>query len=229
MEERIRETFALHSTTEEYRERIDNAKDIVKKSLKKYNKSYVAFSGGKDSTVMLHMIIEQQKDIMVLHWDYGKYYMPRVYFNEIMENAKKIGVENLRVETSELYDKLKRKATNVIGMDLIKGLIPRLIKEGYDCCFVGLRKEESIKRRLRITSGRSLTEMKEVFPIRDLTWLDVWGYIVENGIPYISYYDKYSPVVGWDKVRFTTLFDPEFLAYGCPEIDNVLSWKLRYF
>ena len=216
----------LHSETEESQQKVLGAKIIISDALKQFKKPYVAFSGGKDSTCVLHAVLQQRPNTMVLHWDYGHHFIPRELHQEIIENSKAIGV-NLRVETSEEYGRLGREAVNVLGRDMIKNLIPQLIKEGYDAVFVGLRKQESVKRKMRINNNRWLTKMPEIFPVQAWSWLDVWAYIISNNIPYLSHYDKYGCVVGWDRARFTTLFDPEFDKFGCSNVDGVLSWKWR--
>lgn len=217
----------LHARSEEYIQKIQEAEYNILTTLLRYKKPYVAFSGGKDSTCMLHLVLQQALNTMILHWDYGRFYIPYYLHNELIENARRCGAKNLRIETSSLYEKLGRKAINVLGKEMMEKLIPQLIKEGYDVVFVGLRIQESVKRKLRIKAGRSLTNIFEVWPLKNWSWLDVWAYIISSKIPYLSYYDKYAPVVGWDKARFTTLFDPEFDKFGCSNVDGILSWKYR--
>jgi len=224
MDKKWRETFLIHSRTERFQRKVNEAQMIIEDVLLEFCKPYVAFSGGKDSTCMLHLVLQFDSDIMVLHWDYGRFYIPREISKEIKENARKMGVKNLWVETSEQYKILKRKAINVLGKDFIQGLLPRLQKEGYDASFIGLREEESNKRRRRIRANRHLTEIPEFFPLKNWTWMDVWAYIVSNKLPYLTRYDLYAPIVGWDRIRFTTFFDPEFDKYGCQNVDGVLKW-----
>lgn len=226
MDSKWRETFLLHSQTESFKNRLNEALTIIEQAINRYKKPYIAYSGGKDSTCVMHMVLQRNPDVMVLHWDYGRYYIPRPLHEEIIAIAKSMNA-TLRVETAQEYETLGRKAINVLGTKMIGELIPRLMDEGYDAVFVGLRCGESVKRKLRINSGRTLTAMPEIFPVQNWSWLDVWAYIVSRGIPYLSHYDRYGEVIGWDRVRFTTLFDPEFDKFGCSNIDGVLSWKFR--
>jgi len=226
MDSRWIEAFILHSKTDEFLCRLKEAQSIIRHALSLHKKPYVAFSGGKDSLCVAHLVTRQNPDVMILHWDYGKYYIPRPLHQEIISIAERLGWK-LRVETSEKYEKLGRQAINVIGQDFLGKLVPQLKEEGYDCVFVGLRKEESSKRRLRIKAKRSITDIPEYHPVQNWTWMDVWAYIVSNKLPYLSHYDRYAPVVGWNRARFTTLFDPEFDKFGCSNVDGVLSWKWR--
>jgi PP-loop superfamily ATP-utilizing enzyme len=97
--------------------KVEQARDIICKALSRYNKPYIAFSGGKDSTCILHLVLQQKPDIMVLHWDFGPYKLPRVIENQILENAKKIGARNIQVYTSKEYQKGKMflRFSNVIS------------------------------------------------------------------------------------------------------------------
>jgi len=216
----------MYAESEEYQTRVYDANMLISNALKQYNKPYLSFSGGKDSTVMMGLVLLQMPDIMVLHWDYGRFYIPDALRGEIKANAKAMGVD-LRIETSPKYEELGRNAVNVLGNEMMKKLIPSLAEEGYDCVFVGLRSEESAKRKRRISAERSITIINEVWPVRAWTWMDIWAYIVANDIPYLSHYDVYGPMVGWNLARFTTLFDPEFDRLGCSSVDGILSWRFR--
>ena len=191
------------------------------------DKPYVAFSGGKDSSVMLSLVLEQKSDVMVFHWDYGRYYIPRKMEHEFVASAIKIGAKNIRVRTSSLYNKEKRNAKNVLGRIMLGYEVPKLNKEGFDACFLGLRKEESLKRKSRIKGLFEFREITNVFPVMDLTWKDVWAYIVQNKIPYPSFYDERSEIYGYDKVRLVTFFDSEFEKLGSIYVDGVLMPEFR--
>jgi 3'-phosphoadenosine 5'-phosphosulfate sulfotransferase (PAPS reductase)/FAD synthetase len=188
----------------------------------------VSFSGGKDSTVLTHLVMRVDPNTLVLHWDYGPYFVPRPLHERILANARALGVRRLRVETSDEYLRLGRKARNVLGRALVGRLLPRLAREGYTLSFVGLREEESLKRRRRIRSGAALSELRESWPIAKWRWLDVWAYIVEHDLPYLAeLYDPAAAIIGWDRARWTTLHDPEF-AHIAQSMDGVLHWRWRY-
>jgi len=222
-----RETFQLWSRTEQHTRALHEARAIIERALESAQKPYIAYSGGKDSTVMAHLVLQYAPDTMVLHWDYGRAFVPEPIQREILRNAKLIGVRNLRIETSSLYAKLGRRAQNVLGKHMIGKLLPQLAVEGYDLAFVGLRKQESPKRKRRIRAGKPLSTIPECYPLQNWDWRDVWAYIVTHKLPYLSLYDQRAELVGYNLVRFTTLFDPEFEHLGAPAIDNFLHWRFR--
>ncbi len=100
MDEKWRKALEAWAKTEEHQAKVEEAKHIIREALTRCLKPYVAFSGGKDSTCVLRLVLEQKPDVLVLHWDYGPYYIPRWLEQEFIENARKIGAKNIRVETS---------------------------------------------------------------------------------------------------------------------------------
>jgi 3'-phosphoadenosine 5'-phosphosulfate sulfotransferase (PAPS reductase)/FAD synthetase len=222
-----RRSFQLWAGTQGYAERIGEAEAAVEEALHSFCRPYIAFSGGKDSSVMTHMVLRSSPEATVFHWDYGPYYIPRWLRDEFLNNARALGARNIRVETSGLYLKEKRDARNVIGRILIGKLGPQMRKE-YDSCFLGLRAEEGVKRRVRTKNPyEDDLGITNIFPVRGLTWRDVWAYLVSRGLPYASIYDRYGPVIGWDKVRLVTFFDREFEHFGSPILDGVLMPEFK--
>lgn len=211
----------------QYRREVAQAKAKMQEALASCHKPYVAFSGGKDSTVMTSLVLQQRPNIMTLHWDYGRYFIPQMVHEEIIANARALGACNLRLETSPLYEQEGRRATNVLGRHMFGRLVPQLMREGYDRVFVGLRTEESLKRRRRIRAGRNAGVIQECWPLADMTWMTVWAYIIEHNLPYLSLYDERAALVGYDLARFTTLFDQEFHDLGTESVDGVLHWRWR--
>lgn len=218
-----RETFMLWSRTDGYRERIAAAQELLRELMDEF-RCYVAYSGGKDSTVLLHMALQVDPEISVWHWDYGPYYMPRELEREVLVIAKKLGAKNIVVHTSSEY-RDGRKSENVFFRNLFSWVADEMSKR-FDCCLLGLRAEESVKRRLK-TSKQICCSKKpiEAYPIHGLTARDIWAYIVSHNLPYCSHYDRYGELLGIENVRFATFFDPEFDKFGTSNIDGVLmSW-----
>ena len=228
MTEQWRETFLAWARTEAHQHAVAEARRVISEALAQSKKPMVSFSGGKDSTAMLHLVLQQKRDVTVWHWDYGPAFVPRDVQAEIENLPRRLGVRQLRIDTSGIYWREWRKAKNVFYRVYFGLVAPRLLQEGYDCVFVGIRAEESVKRRLRIAANRSLTAIREAWPLASWQWLDVWAYLVNNNVPYLSLYDSRAELVGYDKVRFATLFDPEMADLGAESVDNVLHWRWRH-
>jgi 3'-phosphoadenosine 5'-phosphosulfate sulfotransferase (PAPS reductase)/FAD synthetase len=224
LDPRWRETFAAWAETEGHRERVAAASARIREHLGTHQ-SYCSFSGGKDSTAMLSLVLQAAPGTLVYHWDFGPDYVPRGLEAEVAANARAIGARAYEVATSPRYGHTHEGPVWYrahFGREE-----PRLLALGYTGVFVGIRAEESRKRARRIATGESLGRIAECWPVRDWTWMDVWALIVSRALPYPAVYDERAALVGWDKARFATFFDPEFARLGAEPVDNVLHWRLR--
>lgn len=224
-----RKAYLMHSETEEYLKKIHKTQEVIEIALTKFKKPYVAYSGGKDSTAMLYLILQECPAITVIHWDFGPYYIPRPIFNSLIENAKRMGAQDIRTPTSSRYKNLKRGAVNVLGSDFLGKHIPHLREEGFDLAFIGLRAEESNKRKARTKSFfKPEKGIMSCYPLSKWTFKDVWALIVKNNVPYLSeFYDRYGELLGDENTRFCTFFDPEFDKFGSRNVDGVLMTRHR--
>jgi 3'-phosphoadenosine 5'-phosphosulfate sulfotransferase (PAPS reductase)/FAD synthetase len=223
VDEKTRRTFLMWSRRPEFAELVTDTR-LRLLELTQKNKCCVAYSGGKDSTVLLHLALQVQQDIDVFHWDHGSQLMPREIQAEIIANAKQLGAKNLIVETSPAVERGDMRENWRGWYKVFWGSLAKVKKiHGWQMQFVGLRNEESHKRRAKIrkpTKG-------EAYPLADWTYLDIWAYIVSNGLPYPKVYDVYGPLLGWDKARFVTFFDLEFEKLGAPFLDGFFFPQYR--
>jgi len=221
------DTFRLWAQTDDHANAVSAAKRRVADCLCKASRPYVAFSGGKDSLCMLHLVMEQDNGIMVWHWDYGPSFVPREIEATIPSAAHCVGAVNIEVDTSTEYTRLGRDADNVWGHEFFRRVAPALAERGFDMAFVGLRAEESCARKQRIATRDYACPIDECWPLQDWRWLDVWAYIVIHDLPYLHHYDTVADMVGYDLSRFSTLFDRQFLHLGTEQVDNVAYWRHR--
>lgn len=142
-----RETFKLWAQTAEYAQHLQNARERIENALVRSSQPYVSYSGGKDSTVMMHLVLQQAPDATVWHWYYGKYFVPEDIEAQVIAIAESMNAM-LAVETSERYDIEKRDAMNIWGHEFFTRVAPRMVAEGYDRAFIGIRAEESLTNRL---------------------------------------------------------------------------------
>jgi len=223
-----RATFLLHAELDDFQARIASAKRIISDALKQSKHPYVAYSGGKDSLVMAHMVLLACPDAQIWHFWYGPYYFPVEMENEVLRAAHTIGAANTRIDTSEKY-RQGRSQKNVFFPTLHGKIIPRLLSEGYDLAFIGLRKEESGRRKAKAAKHmRCDGQMIECYPIADLTARDIWAYIVTHNLPYCSHYDRYGVLLGIEQVRMSTFFDSEFDRLGAGNLDGILMTKFKH-
>lgn len=226
MNKRWEETFRLWSKMEGYKRRIKEARENIRTVLER-EKCIVLYSGGKDSSVVLHLCMQIDRRVPVYFFDAGYDYgsnqmkMPMEVTAEIIRNAKSYGAKRIYIHGG------KGPSSKQFFGHLVK--LKR--KLGVEVELLGIRKEESVTRKIRAKNDALIQhegKRRVCFPIKDLSWMDVWAYIVSNDMQYLSIYDKYVKVLGWDKARFTMLFSKGLMHMGGTYyIDGVLFPKLR--
>jgi 3'-phosphoadenosine 5'-phosphosulfate sulfotransferase (PAPS reductase)/FAD synthetase len=226
MDDHWRKTFHLWSKKQEHEQLVEKTSVSMRAFIEKY-RCVVAYSGGKDSTVMLHLALQIDPIIQVFHWDQGPQLMPCSIQKEILANARALGAQNLIVESwkgSDAED-MRVNPEKWRSAHLIHYLVLNRLRRDlrWDFQFVGLRKEEGCKRSAVCKHPRK----GEVYPLADWRWLDVWACIVSRGLPYPRAYDLYAPLLGWDRARFVNFFSMRFENYGSPYLDGFLLPEKR--
>lgn len=217
MPRRTLKGYEMHSRHDEYQDSIRLAEKNITEILNSDYNPIIEYSGGKDSLVLLHMIMEQDNTIPIFnyHPGYGKYakqiYRSQKTHNELMRSAEIAGAMDLTVFNTPFWNGEKY----LIG-DYFPMLFGFMKKRGCDLELLGIRGEESVTRKHRVKGPLIRTEgqRKVAFPIRHLTVDDIWAYIVTNDLYYVSHYDKYGQVYGYDKARFTSHFNKNELDVG---------------
>nr|MDO8087990.1 phosphoadenosine phosphosulfate reductase family protein [Candidatus Sigynarchaeum springense] len=228
MDAMTRDMFATWARSPRYLELVKSTRASITRYISglKGPEVNVSVSGGKDSLVMLDLVLGACPGASVWHWDYG-IYMPRAIEAEVLAILRdhfELGPPRLVVDRRESKD-----PRSVAGYRAFFAAITGHLKAtGALLNFIGLRREESCRR-----SNRAKEELEpckpcpNAFPLAAWTWKDIWAYLVSRGIPYPSSYDAKGPVEGWDTARFVTFFDPEFAHLGSIERDKFLFWKTR--
>lgn len=217
MPRRTRRTYEMHSRHEDYQQRIQLAKDNVKAILNSQYYPVIEYSGGKDSIVLLHLVMQEDNTIPIYnyHPGYGKYskqiYRSQKTHSELMRSAEIAGAMDLEVYNTPFWN----GEEYLIG-DYFPMLFNFMKKRGCDIELLGIRGQESITRKHRVKGPliRMEGQRRVAFPIRHLTVDDIWAYIITNDLYYVSHYDKYGPLMGYDKVRFTSHFNENELDVG---------------
>lgn len=176
--------------------KISLAQLIIKKTLRTYKRIYTAieWSGGKDSTVLLHIIKTMFKDVVpfpiifqdsltefdetyefiknltnrwklkVIQIQFQKDFRKNLYKVKSIENRRKLALEAKK----NIYDVVNHKYHLKIFMDGDRH------DEGYPGTNYFGRRGQYVF----------------VHPILDFTREDIWNYIYYYNIPYIDLYDK---------------------------------------
>lgn len=223
MREGKQQTF-IH-TYKEYQEllklplgvKIERAENLILDALRKYKKTMVACSWGKDSIVLLHLIRNFCPNILVVYHNTGVEYPQNLAYRDRM--LKEWNITNY-VETVPKstffklveeygYPKPRQMGTAKGGTVKSRGKSRspkccRVLKEEpaklfhkenqIDCEFVGLQASESMVRRLSfLREGEAFDSVsykcRIVRPIMIWNDKDIWQYQKECGIPRNTLYD----------------------------------------
>lgn len=244
MPDHVSETFQTHYDIElEPSGRIEQAITDIETVYDRDPEAVVACSGGKDSMATLALAASSDADHRALHYDWGTQFVPRDLERELVDNIRQFVPDDRLFAATvvrpvfELYvdnDHFQRYLTadpggeQYEGVSRLAGALRHADEIGIQ--FVSLRREESGKRARKLDGlwGGSLGQ-PAAFPLRGWSARDVWAYLVGEGVPHPSYYDRVASATGgghraYEQARFTTLHDQEFELLS---VDGVAAWNDR--
>jgi len=178
MDEAERLMFEGWAKMPQFKRKVEQAKAVIKEALE-IAPAYVAWSLGKDSTVLLHLVQKIKPDIPAISFDHPE--------RELISNYAEV--------EKEYCDRFN---ANLVTVNLVGDHIPVKIRQAklwqtYPVAFIGLRKEESKKRKLALCKYGKIHQYINgswrVCPLADWQKNDVWSYIVLNNLPYLKAYD----------------------------------------
>lgn len=225
-----RRRFELHAKTSGYRERIQQAERYVERAFDRFDRPYVSVSGGKDSTVMHHLVAQRcgHDEVDVFSFDWGLRDVPGIE-EHVHDLVEQFGGTLIRRTSDKVTDPERFANDEHHGMAGIMGWVSHLRDErGWGAGLLGIRAEESPGRAERYSGdppthhdGTQIT----VAPIHQLTTADVWAYIVEHDLPYHDLYDKQGAL--YDRIdarenRLVTIYDHEFSSQGSESLSQFL-------
>jgi phosphoadenosine phosphosulfate reductase len=173
--------------------KIEFARRVIKKAIKNNPKYFVAFTGGKDSTVLLSLVksvVGMEVPVKILHID------TTVKFPQIMKFIDKMvtlyNLELYRHTNTLALEKGLKIAQNVsecCGELKINALKQAIEKFKVEVLFVGVRWDEQYARYHERIFAKKENHIR-VHPIAPFTEKDIWEYIKSFNIPYCSMYDE---------------------------------------
>lgn len=163
--------------------------------MRKYPKIAVAWTGGKDSTVLLHMIQELNEGkvpIPVMFIDTG------LHFGETLEFVERLGkkweLNLVRVTDRHTLREYRKTKSRLKKKELARMMKVRAIKKAvkrnrWKALIVGIRWDEHQARASEVYFSARRNHMR-IHPILHFTERNIWDYIRELKLPYNPLYDK---------------------------------------
>lgn len=196
---------AVHAQSPLFRAKVAGALAVIGKALKKHKQPYVAFSGGKDSLVVL-WLVEQLLPTVAVHWSDDELEFPETvrYMEAILDSdptgrftvtlGGSIHAGWFRPWQDEPFWREPLPGTLAIYSDDVDEY---WASNGYDLTFLGLRANENVRRQRWLLDAGPIYKSKtgtgaRCCPIWDWSEDDVWAAIAAYHLPYNPAYDTYT-------------------------------------
>jgi 3'-phosphoadenosine 5'-phosphosulfate sulfotransferase (PAPS reductase)/FAD synthetase len=174
-----KKTAMLYAQLKPYKALVNKTSGFIRWALERVENPYVACSFGKDSSVMLHLVL-QHKNVPVKILTKKETYLIDDYKSIIEYWREKY---NANIEVIEYLGWLEGGKT---------GIAKNMKAENFDSFFVGLRKDESVARRITIKKDGMFFKMKDgktrITPMADWTVDDISAYMLSNELPVLKAY-----------------------------------------
>ncbi len=183
----------LYNWTLEEKEK--ESRKLLKEAIEKFGmeKVAVAWSGGKDSTTVLHLIRQEFKKVIIP----VVFIDTSVKFKEIYSFRDKIAKEwnlNLIIVKNEEALKTIKIAQNKEECCYLLKTIPlreAITSHGWQALITAVRwDEQEARKNETYFSRRETPPHTRIHPILHFRELDIWAYIRKYNIPYCELYHK---------------------------------------
>lgn len=240
-----REFYRLHAKLPVYRRHVQAAKEIIMGCLQHVNRPYVAFSCGKDSSVLAHLVLQFAPDAPLRFLSSGE---TRLLHNvdDVLDYYRERGADIQEINIDRVFSEEWKETTWTEQRKAGRHDLELLNDRSFDCVFMGLRMEESRARSIslkqnqtpglppfcyRYVRGKRLN-MIRCCPLASWTTKDVGAYIVEHNLPYLDWYGfsgfegRTTARLTGDAVRQNALF---WLKKNKPENFAILAQRFPEF
>ena len=194
----------LHAKTPQYQKHVHEAKQAIEKALQTGRTFYASCSFGKDSAVMLRLILDVRPDMPILYMSSGYALPDTIAYKDLLKEAWHLNLTELpaKVDYLELCQEFdlphrRSQATQKRVVKMIKKdhASAWAKEQGFTGAFLGLRAEESRGRKIQYLRNPEgiLDKENNILKVAPLaTWIayDIWAFTFSTGMPYNHLYDK---------------------------------------
>jgi len=228
----LSEVDLVHARSEAFQRRVSDALAVITVALSQAQRPYIAYSGGKDSMVVMHLVHSVDPTVPI-YWSDDELEYPEVV--EHMTRLQELAGDQMYIglgwathagwfrpwrERPFFRDSLS--TAMLVEMDTDDWMAGA----GFDLVFTGIRGEESRRRRGWLAEAGPLYSVRSgtgrrCAPLAAWGEHDVWAMIARDRLPYLAVYDRlYEIGIPRDRMRVgpLPLAHREHLEAGWPEV-----------
>ena len=242
-----RESYRLHAGLPAYKRRLQEARSIVCRAIDEYPGPWcVGVSGGKDSAVALDIASKAGWRGDVFHFTYRETPEENTRLSEDAAGRYGLPLKTLQVAGAfDVYDRVgyffpypiaeeEKRSVAWMNREYQRQAESFSHAQGWVGQIWGMRAEES-RRRARVLGARGpiyQTKARKTAtccPLWNWSGRDVWAYILENDLPYLSCYDRNEDGRERGRSEMTGLAEPwVWLMDGGGKLrrENPGAWSL---
>lgn len=203
----------------QFSQKVRHSREVIQWAFERCDRWYVAFSGGKDSTVVAALVREVEPNVPLMTS------LPKWHLPETEEYLQRVGARltasgsDHRTGWAPNWDSPDELPEGITWLGNA-GQVKHYGLEGVCGVFLGLREEESGRRRVHLrTRGELFFSQKDGIwhcsPIASWTVMDVWAFIHSTGIDYNRAYDRMEEIgIPLEKQRIGPFAVEEALGRG---------------
>jgi 3'-phosphoadenosine 5'-phosphosulfate sulfotransferase (PAPS reductase)/FAD synthetase len=173
----------LYAKLNSFNSLVSKTKSFIRWSLQQVDRPYVACSFGKDSSVMLHLVLEAKPNIQIKMLAKAETHLIDDYDDVIKWWETKFSCEVERIT----YKGWMEGGTK-------KGIANNMKADDNDAFFVGIRREESVARRITLSKFGKFYRMKDgkvrIAPLSIWSVDDIAAYLVSRELPILRAYQR---------------------------------------
>lgn len=180
-----RKAALLYAQLNQFKNLVKWTHEFIEYSLRKVKSPYLACSFGKDSIVMLHLVLKHCPEIPVLWVTFKETRMINNY-DEVVQ----WWLSNYNLNLTELSVKVDVNSE----YDDKQAMFRHAKRNGYDSGFVGIRKEESKWRKYAIDRygklHKQVSGLTRIAPLSVWKFEDIAAYIISNDLKCLESYEQ---------------------------------------
>lgn len=194
--------YLSHARSAVFGRRLERARTTIREMLARCHCPYVAFSAGKDSSVLLWLVLEQRPDAAGRILTSGETRLLHANLDDVLGwwRLRFPALDLMEINVDRVFAEGWEEATWHAQRKAGRGDIVRLLPTSglFDGVFMGLRDEESNARRIANKRGRirryantrrdNTAALWACCPLSDWTTDDVGALICLHDVPLLSAY-----------------------------------------